>query len=221
MPTLDQLEPPDPHLDLPEEDWRKIETALGLKKPDPWFRNKLANHVLLYVKWPEPQLDRVRPSHLRKSIKKILKDAESLRTYLVFENDEEEQDDPQEWARAVVVYRLLSLHDTGTLVSSLEGTIKTMEGALASLPPDKGGRRHDALYGLVHVLALDYLEATGKPPTVTFDPRGNQYRSPFLDFVEAVLKVFAPQLIKGNLALGKATQRALKDWRTRMGMDKT
>lgn len=221
MPTLDQLEPPDPHLDLPEEDWRKIETALGLKKTDLWFRNKLANHVLLYVKWPEPQLDRVRPSHLRKSIKKILKDARQLLDDLVFADDEKDQDDPQEWGRAVVVYHLLSPHDTGTLVSSLEGTIKTLEGALASLPPDKGGRRRDALYGLVHVLALDYLEATRKPPMVTFDPRGNQYRSPFLDFVEAVLKVFAPELIKSNQALGKATQRALKDWRTRMGMDKT
>ena len=149
MPTLDQLEPPDPHLDLPEEDWRRIETALGLEKPDPWFRNMLANHVLLYIDWPEPQLDRVRPSHLRKSITKLLKDAKRLRADLVFEDDEEDQDDPQEWARAVVAYRLLNPRDTQSLVSSLEGTIKTLEGALDSLPPDKGGRpRHATLYGL-------------------------------------------------------------------------
>ncbi len=221
--TLDKLGPPEPAIKLPEKDWRRIEATLGIEKPNPGIRCGVANNILLYLA-PEPQLARVRPSQLRKSINKILKDARQLRADLVFEDDEEDQDDLQEWARAKIVFTCIRPRDREPLLSSLDQVIKTLEGDLASMPPNKGGRPRDAtLYGLTHSLALAYCEATGEIPTVTYDAYKDQepYRGRFLEFVQAVLTVFGPSLDKGNQALGKAVQRVLKDWRTQMVMDKS
>ena len=226
MTTLDELtrSPPEPSIKLPEKDWRRIEATLGIEKPDPGFRRRVANCVNLYLPPPAPQLDRVRPGHLRKSITKILKDARQLRADLVFEDDEEDQEDLQEWARAKVAFTFIHYRDRKTLLSTLDQVINTLEGNLASLPPARGGRPRDAtLYGLTHSLALAYHEATGEFPTVTYDPYAVQepYRSRFLDFVQAVLTVFGPSFDKGNQALGKAAQRVLKDWGPRKAMDKS
>lgn len=226
MTTLDELtrSPPEPSIKLPEKDWRHIEATLGIEKPDPGFRRRVANCVNLYLLSPAPQLDRVRPGHLRKSITKILKDARQLRADLVFEDDGEDQEDLQEWARAKIVFTRMRPRDRETLLSSLDQVIKTLEGDLASMPPNRGGRPRDAtLYGLTHSLALAYRDTTGKFPTVTYDhyKPHEPYRGRFLEFVQAVLTVFGPNLDKGNQALGKAVQRVLKDWRTQMVMDKS
>ncbi len=223
--TLDKLGrfPPEPAITLPEKDWRRIEATLGIEKPNPGIRCGVANNILLYLAWPEPQLARVRPRHLRKSINKILKDARQLRADLVFEDDEEDQDDLQEWAR-VLVNNSIGYRDHETLLASLEQVVKTLEGIMASLPSSRGGRpRNVTLYGLTHHLADEYFHATGEIPTMTHDPFQDDepYRGQFFDFVRTVLEVFAPQYDSGNLALGKSIQRTLRDWRTRTVMDKT
>ena len=219
MTTLDELtrSPPEPSIKLPEKDWRRIEATLGIEKPDPGFRRRVANRVNLYLPSPAPQLDRVRPGHLRKSITKILKDARQLRADLVFEDEEEDQEDLQEWARAVVVFTI-TLRVRKTLQSSLEETIKTLESHLASLPPDKGGRsRNPALFGLIWTLADIYRDAKRKKPTVSHNPGKvdipyEPYGGPFYEFVRAFLRTFAPDFDEGNQALGKSIQRTLKHW---------
>ena len=223
--TLDKLGrfPPEPAITLPEKGWRRIEATLGIEKPNPGFRRGVATTVMIYLAWPEPQLARVRPRHLRKSINKILKDARQLRADLVFEDDEEDQDDLQEWAR-VLVNNSIGYRDHETLLASLEQVVKTLEGIMASLPSSRGGRpRNVTLYGLTHHLADEYFHATGEIPTMTHDPFQDDepYRGQFFDFVRTVLEVFAPQYDSGNLALGKSIQRTLRDWRTRTVMDKT
>ncbi len=224
MTTLDELGPPEPAINLPEKVWRRIEATLGIEKPNPGIRCGVANSILLYLAWPEPQLARVRPSHLRKSINKILKDARQLRADFVFEDDEEDQDDLQEWARAKIVFTCIRSRDREPLLSSLDQVVKTLEGIMASLPSSRGGRpRNVTLYGLTHHLADEYFHATGEIPTMTHDPFQDDepYRGQFFDFVRTVLEVFAPQYDSGNLALGKSIQRTLRDWRTRTVMDKT
>ena len=223
MTTLDELmrSPPEPAIKVPEENWRGIEAAVGLKQPDPWFRVRVARYVLMYFDDPNAVLQGIRPSHLRKSINKTLEHAKRLRADLVFE-DEEATVDPQEWAQAYVAYWSLMPRNRETLVSRLDTLIKSLEADLASLPPDRGGHLPDVtLQGFIQALAAAYEIATGKFPRLTYDDLRGKYRGIFLNFVQRVLKVFAPQYLKSNLSLGKAIQRALKPLRARTGMDKT
>lgn len=221
-PAIEMLEP-EPYLGIPEEDLRWIEASIGLKKPDPLFRGRLLGIVQLYLEWPEPQMDQVRPSQYRKPLKKLLKDARRLRENLYSEEDEPTEC-PQYWAQAQIVMWLLSPRENRPFMACLHNIIEMVENQLASLPPGPVGRPRDGtLYGVVYSLAGLYFEVARKIPTLTYDasePR-EPYGGRFFTFVRTFLAVFSPERDRGNQSLGKTIDRVLQHWRKAAGMDKT
>jgi hypothetical protein len=109
------------------------------------------------------------------------------------------------------------------LINHLTELIGLIDNALQSLPIDKGGRkRNEPLQLLICHLADFYRQSTGQRPRISWNDYDQQSRGPFLRLVSRVLKVFAPDLVKDDNALGADIKRALKWWRqTPLGMDKT
>lgn len=217
MPTLDKVTIRSPVLDLPEPVWREIEATLGLEKPNPGVRERIARYVanhLFDATIPEP-----RRALMRHWIERIQKHGKPLLADLDWSAREDETDDA--WAQTMVIYDLLSGREQEQVRALLKKLTDHAENLLARVRPDKGGKVADAFaYGLVYDLATAYELATGKRPTCTYNPYGDRgvYESPFLNFVDAVLRHVAPDHTKGNLALGKLIQRVLKIWRRHRGL---
>jgi hypothetical protein len=67
------------------------------------------------------------------------------------------------------------------------------------------------LENLIHTTAILFRQQTGQTPSVTRDESKHRYSGQFLNFFEVCCRAFAPKYAaKGNMALGKAVQRALK-----------
>ena len=239
MPTGSEYDP-EPSLDLPEETWRQIESTLGLEKPDPDLRSRIARYVSIYLTDPMAQLPYIRPGPLQKWFEHIRASAEHLRSGLEYPSYDytdtidrpkdrqgaEAHDDA--WAQAYVILALTAGIDQDVLLSNLSDLITKAERALDSLPPDKGGRLPDYNFlGLIYALLSAYEIATDRQPTVSYEVdrkvggESRPYFSPFLDFADIVIQNLAPEYTKGNQALGKAAQRVLVVWKQQRGMDIT
>ena len=223
MPPLDRDKRPPPIIDLPEKAWLEIEATLGLERPDPGLRSSVANYVDIFVDAPEADIPQPRPGHVRKRLKRIRDRAAGLLSDLELEGDEHGTS-KDAWAKAFAIWSLLTPRKRKALSASLSAMVTEADETLRTLPQDKGGQQRDwPYYGLICALASAYENATDRRPTVTYDPINDLYRGLFFDFVNAVLQHLATQYDKGNQALGKSIQRALKIWHHQRGevMDKT
>ena len=223
-----------PCIELPEEEWREIEATLGLNEPKNEVRKSIASRVSHHLFWAELDLPKQRVPAQKKWIGRVQKMTRQLIDILDWEASEDESDDG--WAQMYAVYDLLpSRSEQEDLLISLKELRNKAENMLARLPQGKFGRERDEFaWGLVFDLAFLYEWATKKQPTIAYNDYGRPeteltedgnvgvYESPFLDFVTAVLRTFAPDRAKENMALGKHVQRVLIVWRRRRGIkDKT
>jgi len=221
MPSPDELPPPKPQIDSPEDAWREIEGTLGISEPDPWFRARVASYVDLQYDDPtdEPR-SRVRPAHLRQALTELRDLSTRLAEYLRLQYGTEPTDSPIQWARFHVVADLLRRDEQRAFAATLRGLARKAGAAIRKLPSDKGGRSADLTFlGFVHALATLYVDMTHDMPGVSQPPGGGAYGGPFFRFVEAVSRHLVParHRKKTNGALGKAIERALANWRRKSG----
>jgi hypothetical protein len=215
-----------PCIELPEEKWRELEVTLGVAEPNLAIRRDIARYVERHLFSAELDLPKKRNGAQRKWVTRIRKKAQHLTDVLDWAASADESDD--RWAQMYAVYDLLSRNEQEGLLASLKSMLASADDMLARLPKGKGGRDvDDFAWGLVFDLAFLYEWATGQRPTITYNDYGHPdsdydedgnvgiYEGPFLDFVAAVLRVFAPDRAKGNTALGKHIVRVLKAWRRR------
>ena len=120
-------------------------------------------------------------------------------------------------------YSMVPKPKRSELSNGLKELIELIDNALQSLPEDKGGRnRNDRLRGMIYQLADLYRQHTGETPGISWNVYEQQSGGPFLRLVKSVLKIFAPDQVKDDNALGADIKRVLKWWRkSRRGMDKT
>jgi hypothetical protein len=209
---------------LPEKAWREIEATLGMKEPNLAVRGDIARYVYRHLSDAQFGPPPLRRSVQRKWITRIRANAQRLVTDLDWEAIEDESDDA--WAQMLAAHDLLGADEAKMLLPLLKEVLARADKLLARLPRDKGGKLADPFaWGLVYDLACFYEWATERRPTITYNDYGNKdgdhnedgnagrYESPFLDFVAAVLRVFAPDRAKENIALGKHLERVLKVWR--------
>jgi len=221
-----------PCIELPEERWRELEATLGLEEPNNEVRKSIALHVSKHLFSAELGFPKQRPGPQKKWITRIRKKAQDLTDVLDWGASDDESDDA--WNQMYAAYDLLPRNEQENLLALLRGMLAQADNILARLPKDKGGASaNDFAWGLVFDLAFLYEWATKQQPTITYNNYGHldsdysedgnvaNYESPFLDFVATVLRVFAPDRAKGNLALGKHVQRVLKEWRRRRGCKDT
>jgi hypothetical protein len=210
----------EPSIELPEEAWREIEAAIGLNETSPGLRCRVAAYVsLYYYEWSDGGT--VRPRHMKEALSKIGCFATSLADYVDYEGCDEALDNPRTWARVYAVDSLLSPKERKAFVATLREISNNAVGTIGGLPKDKGGPSADGTFvGFVCALATLYHDSTGQMPGVSQPAGGGQYTGPFFRFVRAVSMhlVPAPQRKGTNLALGKALQRALDTWRTKLGI---
>jgi len=222
-----------PCIELREEAWREIEATLRLKSPNNEVRKSVALHVSRHLLWAEMGFPKQRIPAQKKWIGRVQKKTQQLIDILDWEASEDENDDG--YNQMYAVYDLLPREEQRSLLASLKVLRAKAENMLARLSKGKSGPDpDDFLWGLVFDLAFAYEQATNKRPTITYNPYGHPdadytedgdvaiYEGPFLDFVAAILRVFAPDRAKGNKALGKHIARVLKVWRRQRGIkDKT
>lgn len=206
---------------------RELEATLGVTNPNLQIRRDIARYVRHHLFWAELDWPKQRTNSQKKWITRIRKKAQDLTDVLDWDASEDQSDDG--WAQMYAVYDLLtSRSEQEDLLASLKELRTKADNMLARLPKGKPGKdADDFLWGLVFDLAFFYEWATEQPPTITYNDYGSSdigygedgnvgcYQSPFLDFVAAVLRVFAPDRAKGNIALGKHVERVLKVWRRR------
>jgi hypothetical protein len=231
---LDYFKDHPPCIELPEEEWRDLEATLGVTEPNPAIRRDIAGHVRRHLFWAELDFPKQRINTQRKWITRIRRKTQDLINVLDWEASEDQSDDG--WAQMYAVYDLLtSRSEQKDLLASLKELRTKADTMLARLPKGKPGKDADEfLWGLVFDLAWFYEWTTEQRPTITYNDYGAPgigygddgnvgiYESPFLDFVAAVLRFFAPDRAKGNIALGKHVERVLKVWRRHRGFkDKT
>jgi hypothetical protein len=223
--NLDDFEKSPPSIELPEEEWRELEATLGVTEPNLDVRKEIACYVrrnLLSVRMDFPKH---RTSAQKIWITCIQKKTQQLIDVLDWDASADESDDA--YNQMYAVYDLLSASAQNSLLASLKELRNKAENTLARLPKGKSGRDRDEFsWALVFDLAFLYAEVTNKLPTITYNEYGDPdiddyaedgnvgiYQGPFLEFVAAVFRVFAPHRAKGNLALGKHIERVLKVWR--------
>jgi hypothetical protein len=211
-----------PCIEVPEEDWRKIEATLGLEEPNNEVRKSIALYVSKHLLSAELDFPKQRASSQKKWIGRIRNKTQDLINVLDWEASEDEGEDG--YAQMYAVYDLLEKDRQENLLALLKELLAKADDMLLRVPKGKAGPDADSFsWGLVLDLAFLYQWATNKPPTITYNPLpdinhgeeddAGRYESRFLDFVAAVFAVFAPDRAKGNIALGKHIERVLKVWR--------
>ena len=226
-----QGEPGEPELGS-QEDWEIIEAALGFKDFDPQRRKALCRRLETTVKLYYPRLGKrvyeLRPAHFRTALGVLRNHADRLRCYLgaaePWPTDElGELDDLALGVFLCEHYLMVPRCKRNALLERLTELIGLIDDARQSVPGDKGGRpRNEPLQLLICDLAYFYRQRTGKRPGISWNDGDQQSSGPFLRLVSGVLKVFVPDQVKDNNALGADIKRALKWWRkTPLGMDKT
>jgi hypothetical protein len=198
----DRLRSEAPAIDLPEERWRKIETAVGIEKPDLPFRRRLFSYVKLALPDFAPIGDRDGPklASVRANLRKLCRDAKRL-----LDTVRELEEQPAPGALALLFYR-------GARFDALPETVAAIEATLQSLDAPAGGRPKDSAFDeLVATLAAFWVDETGKPASVSWSPQSKRYSGPFLKFLQACVDALAPRhATKSQTAFGKAAQRVLK-----------
>jgi hypothetical protein len=223
--NIDDFKDSPPQIELPEEEWRELEETLGVTEPNLQIRRDIARYVRHRLFWAQLDLPKQRAKSQKAWISRIRKKAQDLTDVLDWQANEDESDDG--WNQMYAVYDLLlSKREQEQLLARLKKLLTRAENMLAQLPRGKPGKdADDFLWGLVFDLAFLYEWATKQRPTITYNDYGPPeiaygedgnvgcYQSPFLDFVAAALRIFAPDRAKGNIALGKHVERVLKVWR--------
>ena len=232
MAELAQRELGEPNVGS-REDWVIIEQALGFKDFDPrrrgLLRGRLQTIVSLYYGWGPParvhepltRVHEVRPAHFKSALGVLRDHATRLRLYLGAERGEPWPTDELGELEGLAMGLFLCNHYLGVskrkrseLNNRLKELVGLIDNALQSLPEDKGGRpRDDRLRAVIYHLADLYPEHTGKAPGISWNEYEGEYRGPFLRLVSRVLKVFVPDQVKDDNALGADIKRVLKWWR--------
>jgi hypothetical protein len=224
--NLDDAANRPPSIELPEEEWLELEATLGITEPNLQIRRDIARYVRRHLVWAQMDFPKQRAHAQKKWIARIQKKTQALIDVLDWNASADESDDG--YNQMYAVYDLLPRSEQKDLLSSLRDLRTKGENMLARLPKGRSGRDSDEFaWALVFDLAVLYEDVTKKAPTITYNDYGPLYKeytedgnvgiyeSPFLEFVAAVFDVFAPDRVKGNLALGKHIQRVLKVWRRR------
>jgi hypothetical protein len=226
-----QGEPGEPELGS-QEDWEIIEAALGFKGFDPQRREALHRQLQTTVKLYYPRLGKrrheLRPAHFQTALGVLRNHADRLRCYLGAA-EPWPTDELSEWddlALGVFLcdhYLMVPRCKRNALLARPSELIGLIDHGLQSLSGDKGWRpRNEPLQLLICHLADFYRQSTGKRPGISWNVYDQQSGGPFLRFVSRALKVFAPDQVKDDNALGADIKRVLQWWRkTPLGMDKT
>ena len=209
-----------PTLGLPEEAWRKIERAAGIKEPLPLLRAKIAEHMRRHYSGPA-EANGIRPRHLRAALLKVARRAKDLADLLDIENIPLSLESLQDWAALESVVGLQFV-DRLTLVTTLRHLETQLSERARRLAADEGGPTVDrAFQNLIPALANLYEDFAGELPGVSLSPSG-RYGGPFFRFVDAISRHLPEERRKPtNSGLGKALQRALKERRHIRGMRHT
>jgi hypothetical protein len=205
-----QTEPDSATPSVSEEAWREIEATLGLTAPDPDLRRKLTHRIIDFLE--HPPLEDPRPAEVRRWLMRVQKNAERLLSDFEFPDKLDEES----WQRFLVANSELRWDVLERLVSTLNSLIKLTQERLENTPPDKGGKPSDEFsWGAIYDLATIFHSATGKKPTVAFDPYAASapYKGAFFNFAEKTYRHLAPRYVRTNQAFGKLAQRALWVWR--------
>ena len=114
-------------------------------------------------------------------------------------------------------FTLLDPNDHRTrFVGELSILLRAMRRALDIPAPPSVGRppKNRPLENLIEDLASTYQSHTGKSPSsgCYYAASIDSYTGPFFGFVRALIVAMVPSLFHSDVALGKAIQRALKDW---------
>ena len=213
-----------PSIDLPEEQWRELEATLGITAPNLAIRREIARYVRRHLISAQMDFPKQRTGAQKKWITRIREKTQHLIDVLDWEASGDETDEG--YNQLYAVYDLMSRDEQESLLAPLKQLRTKAENMLARLPKGKGGRDNDEFaWGLVFDLAFLYQAATTRPPTITYNDYGPPdaeytaegnvgiYEGPFLEFVAAVFRVFAPDRAKRNMALGKHIERVLKVYR--------
>jgi hypothetical protein len=230
-PEFTQGEPGERELGS-QEDWEIIEAALGFKDFDPQRRKALCRRLQITVKIYYPRLGRrrheLRPGHFRSALGVLRDHAARLRCYLDAAPGEpwptDELDELEDLALGVFLcdhYLTVPKRNRRQLTNRLAELIGLIDNSLQSLAEDKGGLSpNEPLRLLIYELADLYWRRTGKRPGISRDNYKRQYCGPFLRLVSRVLKIFAPDQVKGDNALAGDIRRVAKWWR-QVNIDKT
>lgn len=225
-------------IELSEEAWREIERTLSFSAPSTAVRTEIAEAVwnaLAHVPGRS-----VRNAGVRGAVELLRDAATTLRDGLSIDFEA----NPVRAKAARLVRPKLAIHriedietyqpeqlpETPTpydqLISLLNEVIGRADCARERLQ-DRGGRAPDpVLPPLITDLASIFERATGHRATSSYRDLPDEeedeydtcggYDSPFLNFVEAVVKQAAPGHVREHNALGKLIQRVLKEWRMRL-----
>jgi hypothetical protein len=116
---------------------------------------------------------------------------------------EEWRSDPQH--RIMLGAQKFAISATSYLAAASERVMQFLGKSLGGKPKDTGFDE------FVCTFAFLYQDATGKKASVTWDAYKEEYSGPFLRFVLACFRAFAPSYTdKTDVAFGKAVQRALE-----------
>jgi hypothetical protein len=210
-----------PQIELTEEAWREIESAINLKEPSQKLREKVREHFrecYLYRDFfylaPYGLPTGVRPRHMRAALSKIAQLAEELADLFDLKDSKAPSNNSKELASIVSLEIIIGI-DKKTLVTTLRNIDVQAKEAMGKLPAERGGAPRDRrFYFFVNALGEVYEDLTGNPPRVSYSPsKRPHYRGPFVRFVETIIRHLLPeeQRKRSNSALGQAVKRALRD----------
>jgi hypothetical protein len=168
------------------EEWERIETALGLTDQKPERREKILGTLewVFHLQPREifgPYIPETFTSEYRRAHLALKRQAKKARNVL----------DDADWRSA----------DLDALISRIDDIAPD---------DDKGGRPTNwRLQASIHKLGEIYSRWTDRKPGISRDIRRKPGGS-FFVFVSECLRVFAPELLKGDEALASAIRRSLK-----------
>ena len=159
--------PFEPSIELPEDAWREIESAIGLEKPSPEFRCRVAAYVLRNYYELDGGSD-VRPGDMKRALEKVSGLSTNLAQYLDVEAGEELLDSPGAWASLYAIDWVLPPKDRKALVATLRAISHNADSLIRRLRPDRGGPPVDLKFvNLICEFAILYRELKGRRPGVT------------------------------------------------------
>jgi hypothetical protein len=188
----------------------EIESILGKSSPDEGLRDDLAWTLWKYARGKAGQDGSVPelPSHVRHYIELLDKTARPLRDALVKLEDAYICNEAEAHTVAIM------LTAAGIDAPGVLGELETILSVAGNADKSEGGRPADVEYGILMSRVIDIFQlATGRQPTLTWDPFERTFAGKFFRIAELVGEAAAKATqgqARSNSALGSLLKRLLK-----------